>query len=242
MHYEAKTDLDFLYALSKSYFEDVLHYYFLQKYIVDFWSHLNVVDKDLFELGIVNGFNKHICEKSYVYSVSNLVNLNSQLLLFQENDINSLSGKVINPKNEILYLNLPILNNYFSVLKFIWKINVKEILHKECFIRFIFENNSDHREHILKHEDVLKLEGLGWIEYQLPINIYKCDNIQLSIEINGSINMQIDYIRLDTFNKEMITCIPNIGDLLPNFHEICPNVPETFKDKYFSRKEMENLL
>jgi hypothetical protein len=40
----------------------------------------------------------------------------------------------------------------------------------------------------------------------------------------------------------MITYIPNIGDLLPNYHEICPNVPVTFKDIYFSRKEMENLL
>jgi len=30
--------------------------------------------------------------------------------------------------------------------------------------------------------------------------------------------------------------------LLPGYHEICPGVPETFKDKYFSRKEMENLL
>jgi hypothetical protein len=33
-----------------------------------------------------------------------------------------------------------------------------------------------------------------------------------------------------------------MGDLLPYYHEICPNVPETFKDKYFPRKEMENLL
>jgi hypothetical protein len=33
-----------------------------------------------------------------------------------------------------------------------------------------------------------------------------------------------------------------MGDLLPDYHKICPNVPETFKDKYFSKKEMENLL
>ena len=33
----------------------------------------------------------------------------------------------------------------------------------------------------------------------------------------------------------------NMGYLLPNY-EICSNVPEAFKDKYFSRKEMENLL
>ena len=33
-----------------------------------------------------------------------------------------------------------------------------------------------------------------------------------------------------------------MGDLLPGYHELCPNVPEAFKDKYFSRNEMENLL
>ncbi|PKY47316.1 TPR-like protein [Rhizophagus irregularis] len=140
---------------------------------VDFWSLSRVVDKDLFELGIINGFSKYMYKRSYVYSISNL--------------------------------------------------------------------GSDQQEHILKHKNVLKIVGLGWIEYQLPINIYGYE-IQLSIEINGFINMQIDYVRFDDSNKEMITCIPNMGDLLPNFHKICPNVPETFKDKYFSRKEMENLL
>ena len=30
--------------------------------------------------------------------------------------------------------------------------------------------------------------------------------------------------------------------LLPEYHQICPNVPEVFKDKYFSKKEMEKLL
>jgi hypothetical protein len=33
-----------------------------------------------------------------------------------------------------------------------------------------------------------------------------------------------------------------MGDLLPGYYETCPNVPEAFKDKYFSRKEIENLL
>ncbi|PKY54847.1 hypothetical protein RhiirA4_473880 [Rhizophagus irregularis] len=93
---------------------------------------------------------------------------------------------------------------------------------------------------MLKYEDVSKLEGLGWIEYQLPKVVYE-DYVQPSIEINGSINMQIDYVRRG-YNKEEITYIPNINNLLPNFHKICPNVPEIFKDKYFSRKEMENLL
>ncbi|PKK62524.1 hypothetical protein RhiirC2_790252, partial [Rhizophagus irregularis] len=89
---------------------------------------------------------------------------------------------------------------------------------------------------------VLKLEGLGWIEYQVSIIAYE-DYVQPSIEINGSINMQMDYVRRG-YNEEEITYIPNIciGDLLPNFYKISPNIPETFKDKYFLRKEMENLL
>jgi hypothetical protein len=33
-----------------------------------------------------------------------------------------------------------------------------------------------------------------------------------------------------------------MGHLLPDYYQFCPNVPETFKDKYFSRNEMENLL
>ena len=43
----------------------------------------------------------------------------------------------------------------------------------------------------------------------------------------------------------MITYIPNFGLFsywLPEYCKICPNVPETFRDKYFLRKEMENLL
>ena len=39
---------------------------------------------------------------------------------------------------------------------------------------------------MLKYKDVSKLEGLGWIEYKLPIYVYIA---QLTVEINGSINM-----------------------------------------------------
>jgi hypothetical protein len=39
---------------------------------------------------------------------------------------------------------------------------------------------------MLKHKDLLKLEGLGWIEYKLPIT---ADYPQLSIEINGSVDI-----------------------------------------------------
>ena len=43
--------------------------------------------------------------------------------------------------------------------------------------------------HILKYEDISKLEGLGLIEYKLPIKIY--NYVQPSIEIKGSIDMVI---------------------------------------------------
>ncbi|CAB4410031.1 unnamed protein product [Rhizophagus irregularis] len=159
-------------------------------------------------------------EKTQVYLISNLVNLNSKLHQLQENDINSLSEKIISSKNEELYLNLPMLyfGKYFGMF---WKINVKEILNKDCFIKFIikstdYEQYKDselkHYEHVLKYGDVLKLEGLGWIEYRLPICVYE-KYVQPSIEINGSINMQIDYFQRHLYTTtEEITYIPNIDN------------------------------
>lgn len=44
---------------------------------------------------------------------------------------------------------------------------------------------------MLNHEDVLKLEELGWIEYELPIRIYLYN--QLSIKVN-SIEMVYLYL------------------------------------------------
>ncbi|PKC71874.1 hypothetical protein RhiirA1_438613 [Rhizophagus irregularis] len=225
MYHEAMLDLNLLYH-KNDYWERILVYtsyiYLLREY-TDFWLYLNVSNNnnDLSELGIVNELSKYMYKKSKVYFISNLVNLNSKLHQLQENDIN----------------------------RIIWKINVKKILNEDCFIKFIIKStNSEqykdselkHYEHVLKYEDVLKLEGIGWIEYQLSESVYE-KYVQLSIEINGSINMQIDYVR-NGYNYDKITYIPYIGDLLPNFHKLCPNVPETFKDKYFSRKEMENLL
>ncbi|PKK48080.1 hypothetical protein RhiirC2_803602, partial [Rhizophagus irregularis] len=81
---------------------------------------------------------------------------------------------------------------------------------------------------MLKHEDVSKLEGLGWIEYQDLTYSY---GTQLSIEIN-SIEMQIDYVRCG-INLNKITLIPDMslmGYLLPDYHQFFSNVPETFKD------------
>ncbi|POG73346.1 hypothetical protein GLOIN_2v1587083 [Rhizophagus irregularis DAOM 181602=DAOM 197198] len=257
MYHEAMLDLNLLYDKNLYYSRIILYisYTYLLREITDFWLYLNVNNNnnDLSKLGIVNEFSKYMYEsKIRVYFISNMVNLNSKLHQLQENDINSLSEKIISSKNEELYLNLPMLYFNYSY-RVIWKISVKEVLNKDSFIKFIIKStNSEqykdfelkHYEHVLKYEDMLKLEGLGWIEYQLSENVYY-KYVQLSIKINGSINMQIDYVRngYKLYNDEKITYFPNIvGDILPNFHEWCPNVPETFKDKYFSRKEMENLL
>ncbi|GBC18268.2 hypothetical protein GLOIN_2v1472275 [Rhizophagus irregularis DAOM 181602=DAOM 197198] len=229
MYHEAKSDLDMLYHTNRGYFSEYIPYIYLLQEHEKFWSHLNNYNNiDLSKFGIVNDFSK------YMYKI----NLDNKLGQFQESDTNSLSEKVIDSKNEKLYLDLPTLNNNkFAYV--IWKINIKKILPGNCFIKFNVEKiDNTHYEHILKHEDILKLEGLGWIEYQLP----KCEtNLHISIEVNGPINVQIDYVRFG-YNNEIITYIPNMGDLLPNYHKVCPNVPEIFKDKYFSRKEMENLL
>ncbi|CAB5199627.1 unnamed protein product [Rhizophagus irregularis] len=215
--------------------------YFIQDH-PDFWSYLYEVceinKNDFTEFGIVNEFSKYMYKEHGVYFVSNLINLNSELCQFQESDISSLSGLVMSSKNENLHLVLPKLeNNYYDNL--ICKMNVKKILSKDCFIKFI-PNGNYHKDYMLKHKDVSKLEGLGWIEYQ--ISIYGLHNAQLSIEIN-SIEMQIEYVRFD--NPNTITYIPDMSFmsyLLPDYHKFFSNVPETFKDKYFSRKEMENLF
>ena len=57
---------------------------------------------------------------------------------------------------------------------------------------------------MLKYEDMTKIEGLGWIEYELPIRM---QNTQLSVEINGSINMVYFLIylsRLISFQNKMV--------------------------------------
>ncbi|PKY63207.1 hypothetical protein RhiirA4_551436 [Rhizophagus irregularis] len=111
MYREAMLDLNLLYD-KRDYYSSYISYIYLLREYTDFWLYLNVNvnnNNDLSELGIVNGFSKHMYEKPQVYFISNLVNLNSELHQLQENDINSLSEKIIGSKNEKLYLNLPML-------------------------------------------------------------------------------------------------------------------------------------
>ncbi|PKY43555.1 hypothetical protein RhiirA4_457559 [Rhizophagus irregularis] len=199
-YYEAKVDLDMLfkgYGYNEYYYKAFSYTHLLQKHS-DFWSYLykdSEIDKyDLTKLGIINEFSKYMYERLVLYS-----------------------------KNEKLRLDLP--RHYKSYNYYlICKINVKKILSKDCFIKFIYENNEyNQSEHMLKHEVVSKLEGLGWIEYQ---DLKYSYGTQLSIEIN-SIEMQIDYVRRG-LNPIKITPILNtslMGYLLPDYHQFFSNVP-----------------
>jgi hypothetical protein len=97
---------------------------------------------------------------------------------------------------------------------------------------------------MLNYKDVSKLEGLGWTEYEVPIYISPYYfHPQLSIEVN-SIDMVYFLLTYYPISFE-ITHIPNMdlmGYLLPDYCTILQNVPKIFKDKYFPRREMENLL
>ncbi|GBC08353.1 hypothetical protein RclHR1_08060001 [Rhizophagus clarus] len=235
-YYEAKIDLDMLFKLTKN----DLYIYLLKKFS-DFWIYLykdcKIYEWNFTELGIIDEFNKYMYKEKAVYFISNLINFDNTLC--HENDMSSLSKLVLCSKNKKLHLSIPNVFENYGFLP-IWKINVKKILSEDCFIKFISKNDFRQKEEMLKYEDLSKLEGLGWIEYQPQIDSWMS---QLSIEVNST-NMQIDYVRLG-FNHYKITHIPNMnlmGHLLPDYHKTFPNIPETFKDKYFSRKEMENLL
>ncbi|GBC10879.1 hypothetical protein RclHR1_09990004 [Rhizophagus clarus] len=212
-----------------------------------FWSQLckiNKINDYCFEdLGIINKFNKFMYKVHKIYFITNLINLDSKYHRFKENSSNSLTGYVLSFKNETFNLSLPTVSVSFENAErywIIWKINIKDCLSKSCFLKFLIKgfnivNNEYKFEFFLKFEELIKFKGLGWIEYKFPYNTYYNYLVEPSIEINGPIDMQIDYVRFIPFNQT------KINHILAN-HEIYLNVPEAFKDKYFSRKEMENLL
>ncbi|GBC07943.1 hypothetical protein RclHR1_00780023 [Rhizophagus clarus] len=201
-------------------------------------------DNNLTELGIVDPFSRFIYKVMIVYFISNITNLNNEYHQFQVNDTNSLSGRILSFESKAFSISLP--KFYTLLCCIIWKINIKKILSKDCSIKFVIKQKIDSKstreEHILKYDDLSKLEGLGWIEYSYKLTREKSLLKQPVIEVNG-LNMQIDYIRFisDKYREEKQIYFPKMGHLLP-IHKICPNVPEAFKDKYFSKKEMENFL
>ncbi|PKK71902.1 hypothetical protein RhiirC2_777850 [Rhizophagus irregularis] len=232
-YYEAKLDLNRLFELN----DDISFVYLLKKYS-DFWSYLcEDYFSDFVELGYNDKFNIYMFKEHNVYFISNLYNLVNNYQ-FHENNHLSL------PR---LYFDdiTTRINCYYNNI--VWKINVKKINSPDVFIKFIIERNVyEKKEYILKYEDILELEGLGWIEYMSFFSIYLYGSkwIQFSIETKkDSIDMQIDYVRFtkstEGNNHENRIYFPKMDHLLP-FH--MNNVPEAFEDKYFIRKETENLL
>ncbi|EXX58129.1 Sti1p [Rhizophagus irregularis DAOM 197198w] len=209
---DAKLELNRLFELDNENFSFV---YLLRKYS-DFWLYLcevcKINDDKLIKFGIVDKFN---------------------IYMFEDFTL---------PK----FYDILLLKIHYGI---IWKINVKEIISDDCYVKFTFKqeekeensNEDNSLEYILKYEDLLKLKGLGWIEYTSFYYLYINNPgwIQLSIETN-SIDMEIDYVRFMQFhdyNSERI-CYPEIDHLL-SYHQ---TIPEALKDKYFLREEMENLL
>ncbi|PKK62470.1 hypothetical protein RhiirC2_790329 [Rhizophagus irregularis] len=234
----AVLDLDRLFELN----DDISFVCSLQKYS-DFWLYLHE-SYALNELGIINNFDLYMYSVKGVYFMSNLMNLNYNCQ-FQRSNLNR---RTLSLKDNCC-LSLPQFPVFFRNVTesrcydIIWKINIKKIISSNGFIRFRVDNNSiaTNREYTLKHKDILKLEGLGWISYVAFHSIYLITNnhIQLSIETNNSIDMQIEYVRTTKdYHNERIY-FSKMDYFLPSYTN---NTPETFKDKYFLRKETENLL
>ncbi|UZO14889.1 uncharacterized protein OCT59_006332 [Rhizophagus irregularis] len=215
----------------------------------DFWLKLckiyEMEEYNFNYLGIINKINEYMYKVHRVYFISNLVNLDDTYHQFEESNSNSLTGYVLSFKNEeSLSLGLPKFSTIFESFKcywIIWKININK-LSANCFINFVIKKfdylDMMHKQKlVLTYNDLSKYEKLGWVEFKLP---YELDNIwingiQVSIEIEGLVDMQIDYIRFIPYKQT------KTSNILSG-HKVYLNVPEIFKDKYFSRKEMENLL
>ncbi|CAG8593485.1 5003_t:CDS:2 [Funneliformis caledonium] len=151
------------------------------------------------------------------------------------NEFHKLMYKVLSYENEVFpIIILPKLcsNSKLTSCYVTWKINVEKLLTKNCYVKFIVEIldiYSDRiicHELILTHEDVSELVGLGWIEYTLPFEVNKW--VQPSIDLKNKSIIMIIYI-------------PKKEDPL-QIYKFHPNVPKVFNDKYFSKKEMENLI
>ncbi|CAB4421586.1 unnamed protein product [Rhizophagus irregularis] len=120
-----------------------------------------------------------------IYFMSNLMNLNYDY---------QFQGSYLNRRTLFLndnYLRLPEFSiaDMFSTPEF----SIANIFIIEKFP--IYMENSE-KKHVLAYEDLLELEGLGWILYVPLRSIYlnKHNKIQLSIETKkDSIDMQIEY-------------------------------------------------
>ncbi|GBB99302.1 hypothetical protein RclHR1_03480006 [Rhizophagus clarus] len=232
--------------------DDISFVYPLKKYS-EFWSYLCKVEAIHTNLDTTNNFNVYMFKKYQVYFISNKYYQFHKDYQFQEDDSNSSSGLVLSFKDNhscSLRINCYDLNSYISgkYYNIVLKINVKKINSPDVFIKFKLEREFYEMECILKYEDILELEGLGWIEYMTcsPIYMYASSYANFSIEIKkNSIDMQVDYVRITRSttkenNHEKWSHLPKMDYIFP--FQINKNVPEAFEDKYFSRRETENLL
>ncbi|CAB5198084.1 unnamed protein product [Rhizophagus irregularis] len=235
-----------LYILSELNY-DISFVYLLQNYLT-FWFCVCVRKSyflgDYARIGIINNYDLYMYREQGIYFISNLKKFYSHQ--FKENNLNR---HILSLKND--YLRLPEFSiaDIFPTEKkcydIIWKINIEKVISSDCFIRFIVEKFPESRgiSHKLTYEDLLKLEGLGWILYVPLRSIYlnKHDKIQLSIEtITDSIDMKIEYVRIiPNYDHKKTIYFPKMDHLIPSYTN---NIPETFKDKYFLRKKTKNLL
>ncbi|CAG8438151.1 4835_t:CDS:2 [Funneliformis caledonium] len=232
------------------YFDDktfnsgnILYKYLMQEYLdTKLWSFIYdyhiIRDDNLSKLGIINKFYNVMYKRKGIYFLSNLVSLNSEFIRFQEMDSNSLSGHVLSFEDEVIPIVLPELKyNSHEYYYYCLKLNVKKILNKDFSVEFIFKHLKE--IHLLKYEQLSALIGLGWVEYTLPFHLYNPSQLSINLK-NNSIIMQIDYVRMkwDIGNEIDIPEMDNPFQI----YNSCPNIPEIFNDKYFSKKEMENLI
>ncbi|CAG8603806.1 13775_t:CDS:2, partial [Funneliformis caledonium] len=235
--------------------EDISIFFPLKKYL-SFWSYLcnycSLNDYESKSYGIVDNFNTYMFKGKRCYFLSNLENIDDNNNLLFRDDHNSLSGRILHVSESSKFFNpqkFPKLSSFFFLPNFVaWKICIERILSKECTVIFVVEAGYDspqkhqrHQEHKLNYDKISEIIGLGWIEYELPFELIKWNWIRPSIKVeNGTIDMKIDYVRLNSFERGPIY-LPKMGHLLPTYKSQ-PNVPEAFEDKYFSKKEMENFF
>ncbi|GES84508.1 hypothetical protein GLOIN_2v1877815 [Rhizophagus clarus] len=235
--FEPNNDISFVYPLKK--------YSKFWTYSCEFYRFI----RSLTLLDDTNKFNVYMFKKYNVYFISNLYNLNENYQ-FQKGNSNSSSEKVLSLDYPFCLFRIHFGDMSYgqNPINVVWKINVKKINSRDAFIKFKIESNYEkEQECILKYEDILKLEGLGWIEYTTfnSIYVHVLSYTKFLIEIkDNSIDMQVDYVRFTEATKENNHQIrihfPEMYHLLP--FQTNNNTPEVFEDKYFSRRESENLL
>ncbi|GES80193.1 hypothetical protein GLOIN_2v1846730 [Rhizophagus clarus] len=166
----------------------------------------------------MNDINNAILSFKKYTELTKLLNSENSLLKFQlfhlEYLLNKNSLKDLNNILKKIDQDLDIFNVTKSKLLLLIRckilIELKKYHKAKIDLDIIFKLDFIRKAQMLKYEDVSKLERLGWIEYQLPIYMWR-SKLSIEIEIN-SIDMQIDYVQFGD-NLDKIVHIPNIGSM-----------------------------